>query len=89
VPTFSESGIPGYEAAFWFGLNAPAATPKAIIDKLNKEVVRVLALPDVRAQFLAQSIEPVSSPSEAFGTFIRQDIEKWTGVVKSAGVKPD
>jgi tripartite-type tricarboxylate transporter receptor subunit TctC len=89
VPTFSESGIPGYEAAFWFGLNAPAATPKAIIDKLNKEVVRVLALPDVRAQLLAQSIEPVSSSSEAFGTFIRQDIEKWTGVVKSAGVKPD
>ncbi|MDB5727995.1 MAG: hypothetical protein JWQ00_1200 [Noviherbaspirillum sp.] len=89
VPTFTESGIPGYEAAFWFGLNAPAATPKPIIDRLNREVVKVLAMPDVKAQFLAQSIEPVTSSPEGFAAFVRQDIEKWTGVVKTAGVKPD
>jgi tripartite-type tricarboxylate transporter receptor subunit TctC len=89
VPTFTESGIPGYEAAFWFGLNAPSGTPKPIIDRLNREVVRVLALPDVKAQFLAQNIEPVSSSSEAFASFVRQDIEKWTQVVKTAGIKLD
>ncbi|MDB5794527.1 MAG: hypothetical protein JWR25_906 [Noviherbaspirillum sp.] len=89
VPTFTESGIPGYEAAFWFGLNAPAATPKPIIDRLNREVVKVLAMPDVKAQFLAQSIEPVTSSPEGFAAFVRQDIEKWTGVVKTAGVRPD
>jgi tripartite-type tricarboxylate transporter receptor subunit TctC len=89
VPTFAEAGIAGYEAAFWFGLNAPAATPKPIIERLNKEMVRVLALPDIKAQLRAQNIEPVSSSSESFGAFIRQDIEKWSRVVRVAGIKGD
>jgi tripartite-type tricarboxylate transporter receptor subunit TctC len=87
VATFTELGIAGYEAAFWFGLNAPAATPKEIIERLNKEIVRVLALPDVREKLMAQSIEPVSSTSAGFGDFLRQDLEKWARVVKAAGVK--
>jgi tripartite-type tricarboxylate transporter receptor subunit TctC len=87
VPTFAEAGIAGYEAAFWFGLNAPAATPKAIIQRLNKEMVRVLALPEIKAQLIAQNIEPVSSSSESFGAFIRRDMDKWARVVKAAGVK--
>jgi tripartite-type tricarboxylate transporter receptor subunit TctC len=87
VPTFAEAGIEGYEAAFWFGLNAPAATPKPIVDRLNREVVRVLALPDVREKMLAQTIEPVSSTSQALGDFLRRDVEKWARVVQAAGVK--
>ncbi len=89
TPTFAEAGIAGYESAFWFGLNAPAGTPKAIVERLNKETVRVLALPEVRAQLIAQSIEPASSTSERFGEFLRQDIAKWARVVKAAGVKPE
>ena len=89
VPTFAEEGIAGYEAAFWFGLNAPAATPAPIIARLNQEMVRVLALPDVRAQLLPHGIEPVSSSSESFGAFIRQDMEKWARVVKASGVRAE
>lgn len=89
VPTFAEEGIAGYESAFWFGLNAPAATPAPIIARLNQEMVRVLALPEVRAQLLAQGIEPVSSSSESFGAFIRQDVEKWARVVKASGVRAE
>lgn len=89
VPTFAEEGIAGYEAAFWFGLNAPAATPAPIIARLNQEMVRVLALPDVRSQLLPHGIEPVSSSSESFGAFIRQDMEKWARVVKASGVRAE
>jgi tripartite-type tricarboxylate transporter receptor subunit TctC len=89
VPTFAESGFEGYEAAFWFGLTAPAKTPKPIIERLNKEVARVLALPDVREKMLAQAIEPVSSSIAEYDAFVRRDIEKWARVVKAAGIKPE
>jgi tripartite-type tricarboxylate transporter receptor subunit TctC len=89
VPTFLESGIEGYESAFWFGMNAPGGTPAPIIERLNKEVVRVLALPDVREKLIVQTIEPVSSTSAAFGDFIGRDIEKWSRVAKAAGLKKD
>ncbi len=87
VPTFAEQGIAGYEAAFWFGLNAPAGTPAPVISRLNREMVRVLAMADVRDQLLAQGIEPVSSSTERFGQFMREDVEKWARVVKAAGVR--
>jgi tripartite-type tricarboxylate transporter receptor subunit TctC len=89
VPTFAESGFEGYEAAFWFGLTAPAATPRPIIERLNREVARVLALPDVREKMMTQAIEPVSSSSAAFDDFVRRDIEKWARVVKAAGLKQE
>jgi tripartite-type tricarboxylate transporter receptor subunit TctC len=89
VPTFAESGFEGYESAFWFGLTAPAATPKPIIERLNREIVRVLKLPDVREKMMAQAIEPVSSSITAFDDFVRRDIEKWARVVKAAGLKPE
>jgi tripartite-type tricarboxylate transporter receptor subunit TctC len=89
VPTFAEAGIAGYEAGFWFGLNAPAATPKPIIERLNKEMVRILALPDVKAQLIAQNIEPLSSSVEGFRAFIRRDMDKWARVAKTADLKLD
>jgi tripartite-type tricarboxylate transporter receptor subunit TctC len=89
VATFAEQGVAGYESAFWFGLNAPAATPAAIIGRLNHEVVQALALADVRAELLTQGIEPVSSSSESFGAFIRRDVEKWARVVTASGVRAE
>jgi tripartite-type tricarboxylate transporter receptor subunit TctC len=86
VPTLAESGIAGFDAALWFGLNAPAATPAATLERLNREAVRALSVPEVRAQLAAQSIESVPGSREAFGAFILKDTEKWARVVRTAGI---
>lgn len=87
IPTFAESGVKGLDSALWFGLNTTAGTPASVIAYLNKEVGTVLNLPDVKTKLVAQMIFPVSSTSEAFGTFIRQDTEKWGRIVKAAGIQ--
>jgi tripartite-type tricarboxylate transporter receptor subunit TctC len=89
VPTFVEKGVKQLNFSLWFGLNAPAGTPASVIAKLNKEVSAVLELPDVRAKLIPQLIFPVSTSSEAFGEFIRQDLARWDRVVKDAGIKPE
>ena len=89
VPTLAEAGIAGFEASLWFGLNAPAGTPRGAIERLNREVNRVLALPEIKAQLAAQSIDAVPGTSEQFDALVRQDTEKWARVVKTAGVKND
>jgi tripartite-type tricarboxylate transporter receptor subunit TctC len=89
IPTFAEQGYQGFEAAFWFGLNVPRATPQAVVQRLNKEIVRVMALPDVREKLLSHTIEPTSSSPAAFDVFVRRDIEKWRRVVSAAGIKPE
>jgi tripartite-type tricarboxylate transporter receptor subunit TctC len=86
VPTVAEAGVAGYEVTVWFGLVAPAGTPREVIQKLNAEVTRILAMPDVRARFLAQGVEPVGSTPEQFGQHIRAQMAKWAQVVKDAGV---
>ena len=86
VPTLAETGIAGFDAALWFGLNAPAATPVPALERLNREALRALALPEVKAQLAAQSVEPVPGSREAFGASIAKDTEKWARVVKTAGV---
>jgi tripartite-type tricarboxylate transporter receptor subunit TctC len=89
VPTVAESGLPGFEAGSWYGLLAPAGTPKPIIDRLNKEVLRILQLPDVRKQLVAQAFEVPSDTPEAFAAHIRADVPKWAKVIKAAGIKPN
>jgi tripartite-type tricarboxylate transporter receptor subunit TctC len=86
VPTFTETGITGFESALWFGMNAPAGTPKAVIERLNREVGRVLALPEVKKILQGSSIEPMPGTAENFGAFIRTDLERWARVVKTAGI---
>jgi tripartite-type tricarboxylate transporter receptor subunit TctC len=87
VPTLAEAGVPGFEASLWFGLNAPAGTPRDVVERLNREVNRVLALPDVKVKLAAQSIDALPGSIDQFGALIRQDLDKWARVVKTAGVK--
>ena len=87
VPTVAESGVPGFEAGSWYGLLAPAATPKAIVDRLNREVVRIVQLPDVRERLTAEAFDiPLDTP-EQFAAYIKADVVKWAKVVKVSGVK--
>jgi tripartite-type tricarboxylate transporter receptor subunit TctC len=89
VPTVAEAGVPGYELTVWFGLVAPAGTPRDIVQKLNAESLRILAMPDVRERFLAQGVEPQGSTPEQFADHIRSQMAKWSKVVRDAGVKAE
>jgi tripartite-type tricarboxylate transporter receptor subunit TctC len=87
VPTVSEGGVPGYEATIWLGIMAPAGTPKAIVDKLNAEINKVLARPEVKEAWANQGAETMTMSPAEFDTFLRGDIEKWAEVIKTAGIK--
>ena len=86
VPTFDESGLKGYEATTWFGLMAPARTPKDIITRLNVEVDRILSSADLKERFLNEGIDPIGGPPEGFARFIRAEIDKYARVIKAANV---
>jgi tripartite-type tricarboxylate transporter receptor subunit TctC len=89
IPTVAEGGAPGYEAVSWFGLNAPAGTPKEVIARLHKETVAILSAPEVRERFAADGAEIVASTPQEFDNYIRAEAVKWSKVVKSAGIKPE
>jgi tripartite-type tricarboxylate transporter receptor subunit TctC len=89
VPTISESGLPGFEAGAWYGLLAPGSTPRAIIDRINGEVVRILRLPDVQQRLQAEAFELPAETPEQFAAVIRAELKKWSQIVKEAGVKPE
>jgi tripartite-type tricarboxylate transporter receptor subunit TctC len=88
VPTIAET-LPGYNAAGWYGLVAPVATPRDIVVKLNTEVVRILRLPDVIERLAGQGAEPAGGTPEAFAAFIRSEIDKWAKLVKAANMKAE
>jgi tripartite-type tricarboxylate transporter receptor subunit TctC len=87
VPTIAEAGLPGYECVLWQAMVAPAATPAAIITRLNREVTAALDDPDVRAAFAQQGVEPKPGSPEALGMRIRDDMVKWRELITSAGIK--
>jgi len=89
LPTVAESGLPGYEAVGWFGLLAPAATPKATVAKLSADVKHVLAMGEVREKMLALGADPAASAPEEFARFIRDDQAKWSRLMKEAGIKTE
>jgi tripartite-type tricarboxylate transporter receptor subunit TctC len=89
VPTMTELGVAGFESGLWFGLNAPAGTPPAVIERLNTEARRVFGLTEVKAQLAAQGIEAVPGTAEAFSAFIRQETDKWARVVRESGAKAE
>ena len=89
VPTVDEAGVPGYQVAVWFGVVAPAATPKDAVAKLNAEINRVLALADVKERFSQSGIEIVGGAPEVFDRHIREQVATWAKVVKDANIKSD
>lgn len=89
VPTVAESGLPNFEAGSWYGLLAPGATPRPIVERLNREVLRVLQLPDIRERFMAEAFEVPTDTPEQFAAHIKADVPKWAKVVKAAGIKAD
>jgi tripartite-type tricarboxylate transporter receptor subunit TctC len=89
APTISEAGVPGFEAVNWFGMLAPAKTPKAIVARLNEALVKVVRAPEIRSQFAVQGTDPVGSSPEEFAAFMRRDMEKYAKVVKLSGAKVD
>ncbi|HEY1473299.1 MAG TPA: tripartite tricarboxylate transporter substrate binding protein [Pseudolabrys sp.] len=86
VPTVSESGLPGFEAVTWFGFAVPKGTPPAIIDRLNKEIGKALALPDVKDKLAVQGIDVAGGTPEQFGSYMREEFAKWGGLVKESGL---
>jgi tripartite-type tricarboxylate transporter receptor subunit TctC len=90
VPTLAESGLPGYEAGSWYGLFAPAGTPRAIVDKLNAETQRIFTDPQFRERVLAPSfIDSIVSSPEAFAARIRADSAKWGKVIRESNIKAE
>jgi tripartite-type tricarboxylate transporter receptor subunit TctC len=86
VPTFDESGLKGYEATTWFGLMAPAKTPREIVTRWNGEVDKILKSAELRERFINDGLEPMGGSPEAFAKFIRAEIDKYAKVMKTAGV---
>ncbi len=89
VPTLAEAGVPEFESVVWFGVLAPAKTPKLIVDKLNVEITRILNTREVRDRITQQGGEVIAGSVEQLGTLIRNDLKKWAAVAKQAGVKPE
>lgn len=89
LPTVAESGLPGFSAVGWTGLLAPAATPRAIVQRLNAEVVRALPLPDVKEKLAGDGSEFGRNTPEQFATFIKDEIAKWGKVIKASGAKAE
>ena len=89
IPTIAEAGVPGYEAMSWFGLFAPAATPKPVLDRLNAALVKVLNQPDVKKKIAEQGGDVVAETPEQFAAFIKAETAKWGKVVKDSGATVD
>jgi len=89
VPTMIESGIADYEIAGWFGILAPAATPPAIAKRLRDEVAKAVAAPNVVAELDQQGMQPVASEPEEWRRYLKSELERYTRIIKDAGIKPE
>jgi tripartite-type tricarboxylate transporter receptor subunit TctC len=89
IPTMAEAGMVGYETSTWGGILAPAGTPKAVVAKLNTEINRILALPEVLQKLQAAGIEPANGTPAQFGEFIDKEMIKWAKVAKDAGIQAE
>ena len=89
VPTFSESGVPGYDHAPWNGMFAPAKTPPAVIEKIHAGVARALQSPEVQKVFANEGVEVVANKSDEFAALVRGELAMWPRVVKAAGIKAE
>ncbi|HKA40904.1 MAG TPA: tripartite tricarboxylate transporter substrate binding protein [Burkholderiales bacterium] len=87
LPTIAESGFPGFESGTWYGMMAPARTPREVITKLSDAATRIVQLPDVREKLIAQGAEPLTGTPARMGDFVRSEIAKWGKVAKAAGLR--
>jgi len=89
VPTISEAGVPGFEVTNWWGICAPAGTPRAVIEKLNRELSAIVASSETKKRFEAEGADPLQMSPEEFGRFIAQETAKWSRVVREAGIRAE
>jgi tripartite-type tricarboxylate transporter receptor subunit TctC len=89
LPTVAESGLPGYEVLAWYGVFAPAGTPKPIVDKLSAELAKILRIPEVRETLKANGNDPIGSTPQEATAFFRKEVDKWSKVIKASGLKPE
>ena len=87
IPSAVEAGFPGLDSSVWFGLFAPAKTPRSIVTRINRDVVAALQLPEAKAALLSQGAEAVPTTPEEFERFLKSEIDKWGRVIKEAGIK--
>ncbi len=87
TPTVAEAGIPGYEVTGWYGVLAPAGTPKELVNRLNAEMVRILRLPEIKEKLAHEGLQPVGNTPEEFTIYIRNETAKWSKAVQITGVK--
>jgi len=89
IPTIAEAGVPGYEVTQWYGILAPAGTPRDIVLKLNAELIKALRLPDVKERLAGDGVVPVGDTPGEFGAHIKAEIARWAPVVKASGAQPE
>jgi tripartite-type tricarboxylate transporter receptor subunit TctC len=89
VPTIAESGLPGFDVTQWWGVLAPAGTPRAIVARLNEALGKALRSDDLRARLAADGAEPAGSTPEEFHAFIKSEIARWAPVIRASGAKPE
>jgi len=89
VPTIDESGVPGFDAASWYAVFAPAGTPKDVVAVLGREIVRIMNVPEVRERFANDGFEPAGTGPAEFAQFLGAELVKWAKAVEMAGVKPE
>jgi tripartite-type tricarboxylate transporter receptor subunit TctC len=87
LPTVAESALPGYEYGSWLGVLVPAGTPRDIVVKLNREVVRILKSPELLERLTGEGAEVVAGTPEAFAVYMKSEVAKWAKVVKDAGIR--
>jgi tripartite-type tricarboxylate transporter receptor subunit TctC len=89
VPTVDEAGVPGYDVTVWFGILAPAGTPKEIVTRLNTEMVKIMRSPEITDRFNKAGVDVVASSSEEFSVFLKSEVARWAKVVQDANIKAD
>ncbi|MDB5925290.1 MAG: LacI family transcriptional regulator [Betaproteobacteria bacterium] len=89
VPTFAESGLPGFDTYEWYGVFAPGRMPKAVLTKLSGEIARIIRLPEMSDKLAAQGAIPVGNSADEFARFVKSEMDQWGKVVQKIGLKPD